>query len=515
MPYYKTEEVKAAAQGKWLEVLCTLRPELVDAAERAPRAVKCPYHGGKSDFRFFKDVADTGGGLCNSASCIGTHNNGFALLMAITGNDFQTVRDEVGKLVGAQECLTKEEIEEGRKAAAAARKAAKAKRSVSAPAPASDSSATHSPVTQAVSGADQGWRRDFPSFGSLAMEDTSPDVSAQAPVFAPEELSAMLADCSPAMEPEVVPADDQWSDDWESAEPPVAEVSNVVPFQAQEPKRETESASPAPSLPGLSPELQQRLEQKAEQLRTQRVASAEKAEARIDQVWNACVPLLGAGSGPAREYLKSRGLVLKWDKVLAQDSIRFHPALEYWGEGEDDAPELKGKYPAIVCAIRGLDGDIKTLHRTYLTMTGKKKLSAHGDARKMMTAPGTSEEGSSVTGASIQLGEIKDGVLGVAEGLETALSAYRATGIPCWSAVNATLLERIQIPDGVRKVIIWADKDRSHTGEIVANNLTKRLEAEGVIVETRLPAVPIPPREKGIDWNDILMKYGILGFPRR
>ena len=52
----------------------------------------------------------------------------------------------------------------------------------------------------------------------------------------------------------------------------------------------------------------------------------------------------------------------------------------------------------------------------------------------------------------MRLGEPTEGILGLAEGLETALSAYRVTQIPVWSTVNATLMESVKIPAGVHRL---------------------------------------------------------------
>ncbi|MBO0217089.1 DNA primase, partial [Vibrio sp. Vb2880] len=85
-------------------------------------------------------------------------------------------------------------------------------------------------------------------------------------------------------------------------------------------------------------------------------------------------------------------------------------------------------------------GNLVTLHRTYLTKSGKKaKVEC---AKKMMPVP----DGLSVTGGAVRLGMPTEGVLGLAEGLETALSGFRATHIPTWSTVNATLLENFEVP---------------------------------------------------------------------
>ncbi len=260
----------------------------------------------------------------------------------------------------------------------------------------------------------------------------------------------------------------------------------VVPMFREQPK---------PWLLELQEEMEKRMER-------ERAYSARLRE-KIEKVWNECLPFSSHVTEPMRLYFKNRELLFKVDEVEKTDCLRFNPAMAYYDE---DGNEV-GKFPAIVCAIRDVEGNLVTLHRTYLTQNGKK--AKVGNAKKMMPIP----DGLDVNGAAIRLGEPTEGILGVAEGLETALSAYRVTQIPVWSTVNATLMESFEVPEGVHTVLIWADKDKSVTGEKSANVLKAKLEKRGIRVYVLLPKLPIPPRAKGIDWNDVLMSQGSLGFP--
>jgi putative DNA primase/helicase len=266
----------------------------------------------------------------------------------------------------------------------------------------------------------------------------------------------------------------------------VQEESKVIPMLREQ------------SKPWLL-EVQEDLERKAE---SQRAYSA-KLHEKIGKVWEQCVPLSNEVTGPLRAYLRNRQLLFKWKPVEESDCLRFHPALPYYDE---DANEV-GKFPALVCAIRDKDGQLITLHRIYLTPTGKK--ARVPEPKKMMPVP----DDLTVTGAAIRLGEPTEGILGLAEGVETALSAFRATHIPVWATVNANLMESFEVPEGVHTVVIWADKDKSLTGEKSANVLKERLVRMGLQVIVLVPKLPIPSRAKGLDWNDVLISQGILGFP--
>jgi phage/plasmid primase-like uncharacterized protein len=108
-------------------------------------------------------------------------------------------------------------------------------------------------------------------------------------------------------------------------------------------------------------------------------------------------------------------------------------------------------------------------------------------------------------------------VLGVAEGIETALSAQQATGLAVWSTLNATLMEQLEVPETVRMVVIFADKDRTvkgkHAGPTAAAKLAERLIVQGLDVVICVPPDAIAEGSKGVDWNDILMRHGPEGFP--
>jgi hypothetical protein len=94
-------------------------------------------------------------------------------------------------------------------------------------------------------------------------------------------------------------------------------------------------------------------------------------------------------------------------------------------------------------------------------------------------------------------------VLGLAEGIETALAVHLRTGMPVWSAVSAGLLARLEPPTGTTLVVVWADRDRSGTGETAALSLRERLLRQGISVAVHMPPGPIPAGAKGIDWADV------------
>jgi hypothetical protein len=110
--------------------------------------------------------------------------------------------------------------------------------------------------------------------------------------------------------------------------------------------------------------------------------------------------------------------------------------------------------------------------------------------------------GSRLAGGAIRL--FSPGpILGVAEGVETALAVHLRTGMPVWSAISAGLLARMEPPAETSLVVVWADRDRSGAGEAAALSLRQRLIERGMPVAVHLPPGPIPSTAKGIDWADV------------
>ncbi|WP_295407291.1 toprim domain-containing protein [uncultured Thiocystis sp.] len=93
-------QVRTHAQGRWIGILHRLVPALEPALERPGRHGACPMHGGTDGFRVFRDVAHTGGGICNSC---GAFPDGFALLRWLTGWTFPVALEAVGASLGLTE----------------------------------------------------------------------------------------------------------------------------------------------------------------------------------------------------------------------------------------------------------------------------------------------------------------------------------------------------------------------------------------------------------------------------
>lgn len=169
--------------------------------------------------------------------------------------------------------------------------------------------------------------------------------------------------------------------------------------------------------------------------------------------------------------------------------LRFHTALPYW-RPDGNRPELVGTWPALLAIVRGPDGRLVTLHRTWLAADGQGK--APVPTPRKLCPPGRPD---GLRGAAVRLYAATDR-LALAEGIETALAVRLACGWPVWSCVSAGGMAAVIVPDIVREVMIAADFDRA--GINAAEALAQRLTAEG-----RRARVAVPDRP-GTDFADLV-----------
>lgn len=220
----------------------------------------------------------------------------------------------------------------------------------------------------------------------------------------------------------------------------------------------------------------------------------ERKRERLRSTWRETVPLDHKQAHAVCAYLRSRAL----GEVLrdAPRVLRAHPALEYW-----DGSRMLGRYPAMVALFHDAAGAPITLHCTYLRPDGCAKASVPSPKKIL----GVALRGATKGGA-IHLYEQQAGILGVAEGIESALSLYLIQKVPTWASFCADNLVRVQLPHNLRELHIGVDLDESGKGEQVAVSLAKR-------VHQRSPHIRIfivrPELDGFGDLNDELLHRGV------
>jgi putative DNA primase/helicase len=143
----------------------------------------------------------------------------------------------------------------------------------------------------------------------------------------------------------------------------------------------------------------------------------------------------------------------------------------------------------MLALVRDASGNGCQVHRTLLSEDGAKL------DRLFMPGP-------IAKGAAVRLMP-HDGELGIAEGIETALSAAILFGLPTWAALNASLLKTWEPPADLKRVVVFADNDENCTGQAAAYELARRLSSR-VAVSVELP------KTMGQDWNDVLQERASL-----
>lgn len=200
----------------------------------------------------------------------------------------------------------------------------------------------------------------------------------------------------------------------------------------------------------------------------------------MNRLWGEAYPVGDIG-GAVGEYLMRRLGFLPRDTGL-----RYHTGVDYY----DSDRNKVGRFPAMLASVIAPDDSFVGLHRTYLTYKGGEK--APVDApKKLMTCV------ESIAGAAIRLGRADGAVLGVAEGIETALAASKRFVTPVWATISTSGMESFVPPEHVRHVDIYADHDTNGAGQLAAYKLMNRL-----VLKNKISAAVHIPHRAGTDWAD-------------
>jgi putative DNA primase/helicase len=231
----------------------------------------------------------------------------------------------------------------------------------------------------------------------------------------------------------------------------------------------------------------------AESAGAQLVEAAEKKK-RCEKIWSDCITLDDPRAAPVKQYLGARihpSILIRLDRAV----VRCHPMLEHY---DPDTGHISA-WPAMVAIVQAPNGETVGLHRTWLDGGEKAPVTT---PRKALSA------GRSMSGGAIRLMRAAP-VLGLAEGIETALALNHLRGFPVWSCISAMLLTHVELPNLVREVRIGVDVDVSQTGRKAAHALGDRLRRNRrVILEW-----PTQSREfihgrkapsKSFDWCDLI-----------
>jgi putative DNA primase/helicase len=191
-----------------------------------------------------------------------------------------------------------------------------------------------------------------------------------------------------------------------------------------------------------------------------------------------------------QEYFTSRAIPIAYADDVC---LKWHPNLP-WMVFDEDNNRRTGSNPALLARYFQWDGKGKmtpvTIHRIWPSGCPKKK---------MVMPPILDFEGifCPVGGTST--------VMGICEGLESALSYRSMSGITTWSVYSAEEMKKFNPPRGIQQLHIGVDIDYSYTGQAAGYELARRLRSSRPEIETKIVR---PTAEDGLDWdfNDQLRK---------
>lgn len=174
---------------------------------------------------------------------------------------------------------------------------------------------------------------------------------------------------------------------------------------------------------------------------------------------------------PAEDYLRSRAI----DGPTPE--LRYHPRTPL-------GPSPGTRFlPALIAPVRD-DTGLIAIHRTFLDL-GKAGLAEMDMPKRALGALGS---------GAVRIGG-SGPRLGLAEGLETALSASRLFGLPCWAVLGTERFRRVRLPRATTSLVLFVDHD---SGGARAEALARATFGHDLSIEVERPAQP------GQDWNDVL-----------
>jgi len=175
---------------------------------------------------------------------------------------------------------------------------------------------------------------------------------------------------------------------------------------------------------------------------------------------------------PAECYFAGRGI------GTSSPELRYHPRTPH---GPKPSTQFR---PAMIAAVRD-DNGLVAAHRTFLDPAS----CTLADIAAPRCALGRLGRG------AVRLGGVARR-LGLAEGIETALSATALFGLPCWATLGTERFRHVALPNDVTGLLLFLDNDDAgRRAEALARDAFGHLA-----IEAHYPPSP------GEDWNDVLRR---------
>ena len=160
-------------------------------------------------------------------------------------------------------------------------------------------------------------------------------------------------------------------------------------------------------------------------------------------------------------YLRRRGVTLP-----IPPTIKYIPALKH--------PYTNLFFPTMIAAISGTNKKVSGVHQTFLRLDGSGKATVSTPKLAL----------GRLSGDAVRLAPATE-ILGIAEGIETGLSAMQLYGGAVWCACGSHI-DKIVLPDQVKHVRIYADNGEA--GERNAERAAQTFHRQGRRVTIVRPA---------------------------
>ena len=178
-----------------------------------------------------------------------------------------------------------------------------------------------------------------------------------------------------------------------------------------------------------------------------------------------------------RLWLQGRGVgrTLAAD-YLASRHIASHSAqLRFNGRVQLGRSSEATYHPALLAAVRD-DSGLVAVHRTFLDPAGGR--AKFDNPKRLLANPGR---------GTVRIGQPAR-VLGLAEGVETALAASVIHGFPVWAVLGNERFGLVTIPRHIERLVLLGDNDAG--GQRAVGLARAGLQRDGLTIEAVFPPAP-------------------------
>lgn len=200
---------------------------------------------------------------------------------------------------------------------------------------------------------------------------------------------------------------------------------------------------------------------------------------RVLSKFSKLAPLRGTTGA---DYLNARGIY-----QLPVEAIRFNDKQRHNGL----------VFQSLYSLATDDKGELCYLHQTLLDGARKADIGTSAKRLKSLQEDNYLDHARSV---AIRMFPVAS-TLGIAEGIETALSAHQIYKVNTWATINSGFMKKFRVPAGVKNFIIFADRDINS-----ATGLAAALECAhaNLLAKNDLQKVSVYYPDNG-DFNDMLM----------